>query len=141
MAARIVFVGTDTCHRLPVLVQAGYQVEHYESRASLGEAMQPDPDIDAILLTDLDPDFAERAVAIAQSCRACPVILFRDHNSDSRFGAFDVVIPPLTSPRKWLEQIGFLVGQRRARLRTAQRMGVQAETLSPAESGMDRDIV
>ena len=123
MAARIVFVGKDTCHRLPVLVQAGYQVKSFESLGSFRDTMRPGTEAEAILLTDLDAGSADSALVVARNHCSAPVILFRDHNWDYQFRNFDLVVPPLTAPRKWLEQMEFLIGQCRARRRPRKPLG------------------
>lgn len=136
MAARIVFVGRDTCHRLPVLVQAGYQVKNFESLGSFRDTRQPGADADAILLTDLDAGSAESALAVARAHGSAPVILFRDHNWDYEFRNFDMVVPPLTGPRKWLEQMEFLIRQSRAKRRLSRGGRLQCETLSAPQNGL-----
>ena len=137
MAARIIYLGTDTCYRLPVLVRAGYQVESYASTDSLREAMHALARVDAILLTDRDGAEPEEALALARANGLVPVILFRDHNWDGAVGEFDLVVPPLTPPRYWLEQIEFLI---RANPRGSRRGPIECNAFSTPQTGRGQGI-
>jgi hypothetical protein len=108
MAAKIVYFGADTCHRLPVLRRAGYFVENCRSAEHLA-ALLGSGGIDAVLATDRDGDVPDGLVALVRSRWTVPVILFRDSNRDCNERRFDLVIAALTPPPRWLGELDDLI--------------------------------
>jgi hypothetical protein len=108
MAAKLIYFGADTCHRLPVLRRAGYLVENCRSAEHLG-ALLESGEIDAVITTDRDGDVPDHVVAEIRSHWPVPVILFRDSNRNCNERRFDLVIAALTSPPRWLEELESLI--------------------------------
>ena len=117
MAAKLIYFGTDTCHRLPVLRRAGYIVENCRSAEQLG-ALLESGEIDAVITTDRDGDVPDHVVALIRAQWPVPVILFRDSNRNCNERRFDLVIAALTSPPRWLQELESLI-------RTAPPVGGQ----------------
>jgi len=115
MAARLLFVGDDICHRLPVLLSAGYTVAELQSPAQLTAALAALDCPDAILVTSTDAKLASQVLSVARSRSTTPVILFCDQGYDYGSAQFDLVIPVLTPPLTWLEDIRALVEKNRER--------------------------
>lgn len=117
MAATLVYFGLDTCHRLPVLVRAGYFVENSLSIPRLGVALDPriesrnDPE--AVLMADHDGRLPQDAIALIRARCCAPLILFRDSNHSYAESDFQLVIANLTPPEQWLHQIAALLRQNR----------------------------
>lgn len=110
MAAKLVYFGVDTCHRLPVLRRAGYLVENCRSAEHLG-ALLGSGEIDAVLTTDRDGDVPDQMVELIRAQWTVPVILFRDSNRNCNERRFDLVIAALTSPPRWLGELGALINR------------------------------
>jgi hypothetical protein len=108
MAAKIVYFGADTCHRLAVLRRAGYVVENSKALEPLGAMLQTD-EISAVLTTDRDIDVSDDLLTLVRSRSFLPLILFRDSNRNCDERRFDLVIPALTSPPRWLADLASLV--------------------------------
>lgn len=109
MTPSILFFGNDTCHRLPVLAAAGFAVEHCSSVAQLSGALSAGPEPKAVLLCDHDGRLPEDAIALVRTYPAVPLILFRETNHLWDEAAFDLVIPVLTPPPTWLNEIAALL--------------------------------
>jgi hypothetical protein len=107
MAAKIVYFGTDNCHRLPVLRRAGYVVENCQSAEHL-RGLLASGDIDAVLTTDREGDVPD-VVALVRSQSALPLVLFRDSNHSSNERRFELVIAALTAPPNWLAELALLI--------------------------------
>jgi hypothetical protein len=118
MADRIVHFGTDACHRLLVLQDAGYAVNDCHSILELRSALEERHQTAAIVMTG-SPGTVGRtagrtAVRLARSCSHAPLILFRDGNDEGDKSEFDLVIPALTPPSEWLEAIATVIERCRA---------------------------
>jgi hypothetical protein len=114
MAANIVYFGVDTCHRLPVLERAGYSVENCYSVLQLDAVLDSGRPAEAVLMTDHDGNLPQDAITLTHSRSVAPLVLFRDANCSYAETAFDLVIPSLTPPEQWLEQIASLLEKSRA---------------------------
>lgn len=142
MAARILYFGRDTCHRLPVLVRAGYAVINCTSLEDLSAAFRSPHAPCAVLMADNNPPAAEQAISLVRSRSLVPLILFRDSYRALAEVAFHLVIPTLTPPAQWLAEIASLFAQcclpapalppRRATLRLHQDS--PALPVSPSQS-------
>ena len=108
MAAKLIYFGADTCHRLPVLRRAGYLVENCRSAEHLG-AVLGSGEIDAVITTDRDGDVLDHIVRLIRTQMPVPVVLFRDSNRDCNERRFDLVIAALTSPPRWLQELESLI--------------------------------
>jgi hypothetical protein len=109
MSAKILYFGPDKCHRLLVLVAAGYVVENCDSLQHLDDALRSGQETRAILLSDQDSRVTDEAITLARSQSGAPVILFRDSNRERTGSSVDLVVPTLTSPSQWLSEIAALL--------------------------------
>jgi hypothetical protein len=109
MVARIVHIGSDSCHRLPVLKSAGYSIDNCSSVAQLHAALQARDEADAVVLTESDGAVPEDAVSLARSSSTAPLILFPSRNVHYDESDFDLVVPVLTPPEQWLDDIATLI--------------------------------
>jgi hypothetical protein len=109
MAAHVLHIGMDDCHRVAVLSSAGYRVDECYSLLQLATALERTQDADAVILTESDNISPEQTVALARECSGAPVIFFRRSNVGAAEEQFDLVIHPLTSPEKWLQEVGDLL--------------------------------
>ncbi|KAA6460994.1 hypothetical protein DYQ86_12025 [Acidobacteria bacterium AB60] len=108
MDAHVVHIGQDHCHRAEVLRNAGYRVEECATLPQLaGWERAGTPE--AIFLTESEGLSAQEAVSAARARWAAPLILFQSTMQEANGMGFDLVIPPLTSPRKWLRQVRAVV--------------------------------
>jgi hypothetical protein len=114
MAANIVYFGVDTCHRLPVLQRAGYSIENCSSVLQLDAVLDAGHPAEAVLMTDHDGNLPQDAITLTRSRSVAPLVLFRDSDCSYAESAFDLVIPSLTPPEQWLEQIASLLEESRA---------------------------
>lgn len=111
MAARILYFGRDTCHRLPVLVRSGYAVVNCISHEELCAALQSAHAPAAVLMADNNPGTAQQAISLLRSRSPVPLVLFRDSYRVLVESPFDLVIPTLTPPAQWLADIASLLAQ------------------------------
>jgi hypothetical protein len=117
MLARVIHFGPDDCHRLMVLRSAGYTVDDCRSLMQLRVNLETGIVPDAVLMSDGDGVSPEEAAALARS-RAChPLILFRTTHVPYEDGGFDLVVPCLTPPEIWLNEMDALIERTRAGLR------------------------
>lgn len=118
MPARVIHFGPDDCHRLMVLRSAGYTVEDCRSLVQLRDTLETGDVPDAVLMSDGAGVSPEEAAAVARTHSSNPVILFRSTNLAYEDGRFDLVVPCLTPPEVWLNDVDALIGKRRALVRT-----------------------
>jgi hypothetical protein len=115
MAAHVLHIGMDDCHRVAVLRSAGYRVDECYSLLQLATALERTQDAVAVILTESENISPEQAVALARGSSGLPVIFFRKSNGETTEGQFDLVIHPLTAPGKWLEEVDNLLQWSRER--------------------------
>jgi hypothetical protein len=118
----------DDCHRVAVLRSVGYRVEECSSLLQLATALDRTNGADAVFLTESDSIPPEKAVSLARERSAAPVILFRRTTKGESEQEFDLVIPPLTSPEKWLREVSSLLEWSRMVRDQARVMADQART-------------
>jgi hypothetical protein len=109
MAAHVLHIGMDDCHRVAVLRSAGYRVDECYSLLQLATALERTHDADAVILTESENISPEQAVALSRGCSGLPVIFFRKSNGETIEDQFDLVIHPLTAPEKWLQEVDDLL--------------------------------
>ena len=119
MIARVIYFGPDDCHRLMVLRSAGYRVADCDSLSQLRALLASVAEVDAVLISDRDGISPREAVAAVRARSPLPVILFRNSNMAYEDSGFDLVVPCLTPPEVWLNDVETLI----ARCRTASRPG------------------
>ena len=137
VAARVIHVGVDTCHRLPVLENAGYRIRACASISQLRAALESEVPLDAVLISEGDGAAHQDAVALARSCTAAPIVLFRETQRNYSESAFDLVIPLLDPPRAWLPEIAALIAGRQALCADARALQQESASLR-RESAADR---
>lgn len=108
MDAHVLHIGADDCHRVAVLRSVGYQVDECLSLPHLAKALERGRGVDAVFLTESDGLAHEQAVLLARQ-RSAPVIFFQRSNDGKSARQFDLVVEPLTSPTKWLRDVGALL--------------------------------
>lgn len=114
MAARIIHIGADTCHRLPVLESVGYKVDHCGSVAQLREALEESEEPEAVLVTESRQIRPEDAVSLLRAHSRAPIVLFRETQRSYAEEGFDLVVPVLHPPEAWLAEIAALIDQTRS---------------------------
>lgn len=112
MATCIVYVGEDTCHRIPVLVAAGYTVEQLRLPLRCAESLGA-VQAEAVLFTQ-EAATEESLQAVRSSCDS-PLIVFRQSHSGLIEAAFDLVVRVLEPPEAWLVELKTLIEKRRRR--------------------------
>lgn len=112
-SARILHFGKDDCHRLSVLRSAGYAVEDCRSLRAFREALEADGKPDAVFITEREDSLQGIAISLSKSCSLAPLVLFRRRHGDLREEGFDLVVDSLTSPARWLGEVGDLIARRR----------------------------
>ena len=109
MGVQIVHYGVDDCHRVPVLKFAGYSISDCRSIAQLNAALQSTQEPGAVVMTEIEALAPKRAVWIARSTSAAPLVLFPGRSSSILEPEFDLVIPALTPPEQWLSEVAELI--------------------------------
>jgi hypothetical protein len=133
MSARIIHVGEDACHRVGVLVSAGYRVEECHSIEKLREVLESDSQPDAVVITEEHSKLFRQAVALLHEHTEFPLILFGELQRSITESEFDLVIPFLASPEAWLSQVATLISQCQA-VRMRHRMPGGQSALSRRQS-------
>jgi hypothetical protein len=106
MAAHVLHIGTDDCHRVAVLRSVGYKVDECASLQQLATALDGARDADALILAESDDIAPEQAIQLARDRCEAPLIFFRRTGQGASEDEFDLVIPPLTSPERWVKEVG-----------------------------------
>lgn len=117
MLARLIHFGPDDCHRLMVLRSAGYAVEECESLLQLGNTLSAGDSVEALLFSDGEGISPEAALAVAKALSSLPSILFRSTTQTYEESGFDLVVPSLTPPDVWLNDVDTLIERTRATVR------------------------
>jgi len=104
-AARIIQFGEDSCHRSMILQEAGYSVRGCKSVMEFRAALRTSGAADAVVITDETGNLPSEAISVAKSDSPAPVILFANSMSTYVESTFDLVVPSLTPPAKWLAKI------------------------------------
>jgi len=119
MTARVIYFGSDDCHRIMVLRSAGYTVEECSSLVQLRASLAAGEPADAVVTSDNDGVSPHEAAAIVREHLSLPVILFRNTNMAYEDSKFDLVVQCLTPPEVWLSDVDALIERSRAGLRHA----------------------
>lgn len=113
MAAKVIHFGQDDCHRLMVLRSAGYSVDDCGSLVQLRTRLATGMAADALLVSDDGGPPPDEAIALAKTRTTMPVILFRSTNLAYEESGIDLVVPCLTPPEIWLNEVGELIQKSR----------------------------
>ena len=117
MIARVIHFGPDDCHRLMVLRSAGYDVEVCQSVTKLQTRLELEAAPDAVILSDAYGTSPYEAMVVARTHSSNPVILLCSTNLAYQDSGFDLVVPCLTPPEVWLNDVDTLIERRRAAVR------------------------
>jgi hypothetical protein len=139
MAANIVYFGVDTCHRLPVLMRSGYTVENCYSALQLEAVFDSSCPAEAVLMTDHKGKLPQDAITLTRSRSVAPLILFRDSNRSYAETAFDLVVPSLTPPGQWLEQVALLLEESRVLRAKSELLRAESRMLQHEAILLQRD--
>lgn len=134
MAARIIHVGTDSCHRLPVLESAGYRVETCISVPELRDALTAEEQLDAIVISEGAGGAHPDAVSLARSHSSAPIVLFRETQLSFAESSFDLVVPVLAPPQTWLADIAALITRFRSLRADARALCSESAELKRASA-------
>ena len=107
MSSKLIFVGPDDCLRIPVLIKAGYQVEHATSMELLSRRLQEA--YDAILLSDRPWETVRDLMPPGSRNPSAPVIVFQETTLNLPERQFDLVVRNLEPPNEWLGKIAELL--------------------------------
>lgn len=113
MAARVLHLGEDDCHRVSILESAGYGVEPCVSLEQLQADLQTGSNHEAIFVTECESVSAADAAAVARSYSQAPLILFRTSNRRPPEEEFDLVVDSLEAPEQWLHEVRMLIEKSR----------------------------
>jgi len=123
MAATLLHFGTDNCQRLLVLRSAGYQVEVCESLPEFRTSLERNADANAVLIASLLSVERRRVVTLTRENSNAGLVLFGSYSGEREF---DLVIPPLTDPEDWLQQIADLI--QRTRVLNASAIAIREKS-------------
>lgn len=144
MMARVIHVGTDTCHRLPVLQSAGYRVDTCISLPELRDALTAHKQLHAVLIREGTEGAHPDAVQLTRLYSSAPIVLFRETQLDFAESCFDLVVPILVPPQTWLADIAALIARCQSLRATARALCNQSTALrseselARADSGRER---
>ena len=127
--AHVLHIGMDDCHRVAVLRSVGYRVDEVASLPQLAAALGKTVAPLAVVLTESEAIPPSQAVTIAREHSAAPVIFFPKSNYGVSEDEFDLVIQPLTSPEKWLQDVSRLLEWSRAVRTDAEALTDQSRSL------------
>ena len=96
-----------------VLQSAGYSVDDCGSLVQLRARLATSAAADALLLSDEGGVEPDEAIALAKTRPCLPVILFRSNNLAYEESGVDLVVPCLTPPEIWLNDVGELIEKSR----------------------------
>ena len=128
MASTIIHFGADPCRRIPVLESAGFEVNVRSSVELLIEELQRQ-DAAAVAVPEQRGLKIKNLITEVRSCSLAPVILFESGLSQQLEAEFDLVIPVLTSPERWLQDIAKLIDRSKTVFREAQELRARSSAL------------
>jgi hypothetical protein len=136
MAPKLIYFGADTSHRLSVLRASGYVVDNCMSPSELIAALNSGAEILAVLCSDGDGETIVNAIDDGRAPCPAPLVVFSDSCSLCDGVGYDFIIPNLTAPTEWLQDIAALIGQRRR----AASAGSQFAKVLPMENAPRRIV-
>jgi hypothetical protein len=128
--AKVIHFGSDDCHRVQVLRQAGYEVCESESLERLPLDLEGDG-VDAVIVSEVEPRCAEKVAILVRQHSGAPLILFRCPSVAHDESRFDRVYDSLVPTADWLSETAELVVQSKhaasERLQRREAEGVRVE--------------
>ena len=114
-------------------------MEECRDAAELLHALKTGTDAGAVLLAQ-SPAFDPRPVpALVRKVAKCPVILFSLSAQVEREQDYDLVVPPLTDPAVWLDDIRTLIARNEALWRQSQSIQRDSRELVKEAAGVVRE--
>ena len=104
----IIYFGSDRCHRLPVLKQAGFSVVECDSLWLLNSILIQFPDPDAIAIEENDEIDVDLVLSLVRSYCTAPIVLFENAKAFPGPSEFALVVPLLTDPHQWVRDLASL---------------------------------
>ena len=135
MAARVIHFGQDDCHRLMVLRSAGYSVDDCGSLMQLRARLATGASAEALLMSDAGGVEPDEAIALARTRSSLPVILFRSTNLAYEETGVDLIVPCLTPPEIWLDEVEALIAK--SRIVSAKPEGLRDPSAPPCRESSD----
>lgn len=120
--SRILYVGNDTSLRVPVMEAAGFTV--LRSKCSIGsirEKLAEKEAVDALVFEE-DGAHCYRVVTKVRTLSAVPFVFFRESGIESQEDGFDLIIPVLTRPDVWLDELRLTIQKSGELHRSARRL-------------------
>ena len=116
MATGVIHFGVDDCSRVLVLQNAGYRVNHCcfipELKAALHAPLRPS----VTLFSESGGETRSEAASLIRSCTIhTPIIFFSNaYEPCDEESRPDLIVPPFTTPERWLRWIASVIEQSRA---------------------------
>lgn len=130
MAANVLYFGPDEWSRVRVLKNAGYMVRECGKLQDLESALNAPPPPDAVMVSGAGRFFAHPAVEIVHAKMAlAPVIIFPSQDEPAFEKSVDLVVPPLTRPTEWLQELADLIEKSRGLREDAISLHERSTTL------------
>jgi hypothetical protein len=133
MAASVIHFGVDDCHRIKVLEIAGYFVRNCGSLRQLRATLLEENSAAAVFMSEGDGVPPRAAILIARTHSSAPVVLFKGPCGYCEESEFDLVVPTLTPPEIWLNELNSLVARSkdiRSRSQSLIRQSAELRRLS-----------
>jgi hypothetical protein len=103
MTARIVHFGIDDFNRLGALRDAGYSVDSSTSLTEFQSFLNSNEPADAVAITESKGAPPANAISFSRAIAGVPLILFQGWTSNGNESEFNLVVPVLAPPDKWLK--------------------------------------
>lgn len=108
--ADILYVGADTCCRIPVLERSGLTVYRAEGLIpAILNVFAAREYFSAITFNTDVLELPRKMVSVTRSLSAAPLILFENLYVYPDKSDFDLIVPPLTTASRWLKQLHDLI--------------------------------
>jgi hypothetical protein len=120
--SRILYVGNDTSLRVPVMEAAGFTV--LRSKCSIGsirEKLAGKEAVDALVFEE-QGELCYHVVTKVRRLSTVPFVFFRESGIESQEEGFDLVIPVLTRPDVWLEELRLTIQKSGELHRSARKL-------------------
>ncbi|HEX6495765.1 MAG TPA: hypothetical protein VF018_09795, partial [Acidobacteriaceae bacterium] len=105
MPGQVIHVGMDYWQRMLVLNRGGLRPKLCADPQSLSTLLTGTGTVDAVVISESPGLDVSLVTDVVRNHTSCPVILFPLKHDDYDEGKFDLVVPSLTPPGKWVEAI------------------------------------
>jgi hypothetical protein len=111
-AATVIHFGSRDLYRVPMLRNAGYEVRESDSLDRLRIELERNEDLDAVIMSEVDPRCAELAATLVRERSSAPLILFCRPDVRIDESQFDRVFSLFYPKSFWLYETAVLVIER-----------------------------